>query len=41
MTKANGDFYVGQWVDDLKEGFGKIVEKSSGLVYEGYWRNDL
>ena len=33
------DYYVGDWVNDLKEGQG-VFKWTSGFIYEGKWRND-
>jgi hypothetical protein len=33
------DFYEGQYVDDLKEGYGRYIWWS-GNYYEGEWKND-
>ena len=41
----NGDKYIGEIKDNLRNGFGKIYfnEKihQNSLSYEGYWKNDL
>lgn len=33
--------YVGQWANDVREGFGKQTYVSSGDFYEGEWHNDM
>jgi hypothetical protein len=35
----NGNKYDGEWVDDVKEGYG-ILTYVNGERYEGYWKND-
>ena len=35
----NGDFYEGEWREDVRHGRGKMVF-SSGLIYDGEWAND-
>ena len=34
MYYTTGDSYEGNWVDDIREGYGKYVY-TSGQVYEG------
>lgn len=34
---ANGNYYIGSWVDGKRSGYGKLVDKS-GRVYEGMWQ---
>ena len=34
-----GNKYDGEWVDDVKEGYG-VLTYVNGERYEGYWRND-
>lgn len=36
---ANGNYYVGNWVDGKRSGWGKLVDKS-GKVYEGMWQSN-
>ena len=38
-TCQGGDYYEGDWREDVRHGRGKMVFKS-GLVYEGEWAND-
>ena len=33
---SNGNFYIGNWVDGKRSGWGKLVDKS-GKTYEGMW----
>lgn len=35
----NGNKYEGEWVDDVKEGYGVLVYVN-GERYEGYWKHD-
>ena len=35
----NGDFYEGEWREDVRHGRGKMIF-SSGLTYDGEWAND-
>ena len=37
LVYANGDYYDGDWLNDLMDGHGKLFEKSSGVIYEGWW----
>ncbi len=36
----NSDYYHGQMKNGLRDGFGKLVMKSRGFVYEGEWAED-
>jgi len=36
---ANGDEYIGEWQNHLRHGQGKYMYASSGLQYEGQWRD--
>ena len=38
-TCQNGDYYEGNWREDVRHGTGKMVFQN-GLVYEGEWAND-
>ena len=40
MTYANGDVYVGDWMDWEREGYG-IITYANGDIYNGYWRDDV
>ena len=40
ITYSNGDVYVGDIVDFLRNGTGKMTYKSSGDTYEGGFVND-
>ena len=33
----NGNEYVGEWRNDLKEGKGQFFYRDRGMVYEGEW----
>jgi hypothetical protein len=35
-----GNIYEGDYVDNLREGFGRVVAVSDGYTYEGSWRAD-
>jgi hypothetical protein len=37
MLYSNGDFYMGEWVDDRKEGRGLFVSHDMSK-YEGEWK---
>jgi len=36
---ANGDEYMGEWQNHLRHGQGRYMYASSGLQYEGQWRD--
>ena len=38
MHYENGDVYIGQFVDDKKEGEGQITT-ADGTVFTGQWKN--
>jgi hypothetical protein len=38
MIFKNGELYEGDYVNDLKHGFGKYTF-SDGKIYEGEWKN--
>ena len=40
LDYANGDFYIGQWKDDKRHGYGVFHSAVEG-IYEGYWVNGL
>ena len=35
----NGNKYEGEWLDDVKEGYGVLTYVNQER-YEGYWKND-
>ncbi|EAW98273.1 MORN repeat containing 3, isoform CRA_c [Homo sapiens] len=35
---VNGDYYVGEWKDNVKHGKGTQVWKKKGAIYEGDWK---
>ncbi|XP_037600125.1 MORN repeat-containing protein 3 isoform X2 [Cebus imitator] len=35
---VNGDYYVGEWKDNVKHGKGTQVWKKNGAIYEGDWK---
>ena len=39
-TYANGDTFLGQWVDGKREGQGILRLKRDHAVYTGQWKND-
>ena len=39
MNWDNKDCYEGNWVNNLRDGFGKLIRKN-GDYYEGEWSND-
>ncbi|KAM9434649.1 MORN repeat-containing protein 3-like [Clarias gariepinus] len=36
----NGDSYTGEWLSDLRHGYGTQVWKRDGVRYEGEWKRD-
>ncbi len=41
FSDKNGDFYDGDWLNDRKEGFGRMMYCGlDGNVYEGNWKNN-
>jgi hypothetical protein len=39
LIHANGDYYNGEWQNGLKHGYGTYDLGSTGLKYEGFWKN--
>ncbi len=39
MNYNNGDFYEGEWRDDMKEGYGRYAW-ANGSSYQGHWEVD-
>ena len=37
----SGNYYIGNWKDDVKSGKGKMVWKDAGQIYEGEWDEDV
>jgi hypothetical protein len=37
LEQANGDVYDGEWLNDLRHGYGKFISSSTSMRYEGYW----
>ena len=37
----SGNFYLGDWNEDNKEGYGKMYWLDKGETYKGYWKNNL
>ena len=35
---SNGNYYIGNWLDGKRSGYGKLVENKTGRVYEGQWQ---
>jgi hypothetical protein len=40
MTYANGDVYMGEFVDGKRQGHGNVRWAETGLTFEGEWAND-
>lgn len=40
IVYKNGDKYIGEYMNDMKHGYGKFEFSQSGLVYYGQWSND-
>ena len=40
MLYANGDLYEGGWVNDKKEGYGKLKIIINGIEYVGNFKSD-
>jgi len=40
MAYKNGDLYVGEWLNGLKHGKGRFVQKD-GYTYDGFWKEEL
>ena len=40
MRYANGDYFEGQWANDMKNGPG-LYYYAKGAVYEGVWQEDI
>lgn len=38
---ANGDMYVGEFVDNMAEGYGKFMSHDGNLHYEGFFEKNL
>jgi hypothetical protein len=36
----DGQVYSGEWVDWERTGYGKLVDSTGKLIYEGNWKND-
>ena len=41
MHYPNGDYYVGSFKRNLRDGFGTYHYSSTREIYEGEWLNDL
>jgi hypothetical protein len=41
LVYANKDKYEGMWKVDKKHGPGCYVYRSKGIVYQGYWQDDI
>lgn len=37
---STGHAYIGHWLDDKKEGFGKEFTTKNDLIYAGYWKSN-
>jgi len=40
MIYKNNDIYKGDWKDDKRHGFGKLIYDNGNKIYEGEWEND-
>ena len=40
MNYKNDGIYVGEWINDLRNGQGKMIYKN-GKVEEGLWEEDI
>ena len=40
MIHSNNDKYKGEWLNDMRNGYGKIYLNTSD-IYKGEWLNDL
>ena len=40
FTWADGTVYTGEFKNDKISGFGKIIYKRSGAIYEGHWKDN-
>ena len=40
MYSSDGSIYIGNWVDDKKNGHGKI-KFANEETYDGNWENDM
>ncbi|KAJ3036088.1 hypothetical protein HDV00_003064 [Rhizophlyctis rosea] len=38
---TNGDWYLGEWRDDMKHGNGTYYYHKTGSIYEGEWSHDV
>ena len=38
---ANGDEYIGNWKDGVKDGSGIFTWHKSGSRYDGEWKDDV
>ncbi|QNM87094.1 hypothetical protein H9W90_09330 [Polaribacter pectinis] len=32
--------YLGNWSNDLRNGFGTILDNKGKIIFEGEWKND-
>ena len=40
ILMENEDIYEGEWVEDRREGYGKLVS-TAGFLFDGYWKDNL
>ena len=38
MVYASGNVYIGDWKNNLKDGFGKMIFKDRNEQYIGFWK---
>ena len=41
FSKTGSKLYEGQYIDDVKDGIGKLYNNKEELIYEGEFKNDL
>ena len=37
----NGNIYIGEWMNGMRNGRGKEIGKEGDMIYEGYWQNNI
>ena len=41
MMYSSGNFYEGEWSENLKNGYGCMHWKTRGEIYEGQWKDGM